>query len=227
MASRSLNKVQLIGNLTRDPELRYTPAGTAVCSLGLATNRSWTTQTGELKEDTEFHRIVAWNKLAELCAQLLAKGRKVYVEGRLSTRTWTGADNVKRTTTEIVISEMIILDSRRLTREKEVTEVDIGKKPSDEGEAIPPVKEELEGMKETQKKEGEDTAEASAQVAGQTDDSKKGKKAGSKKKDKEKEKKEEDEENKETNEVKKEKEEEEPEKKEEGSEDISPDDIPF
>ena len=113
MAVRSLNKVQLIGNLTRDPELRYTPQGTAVCSVGLATNRSWTTDTGEKREETEFHRIVAWNKLAELCSQLLTKGRKVYVEGRLSTRTWTGQDGNQRTTTEIIIDDMIILDSRR------------------------------------------------------------------------------------------------------------------
>lgn len=111
--ARSLNKVTLIGNLTRDPELRYTPQGTAVCSFGLATNRQWTTESGEKKEETEFHRIVAWNKLAELCAQLLSKGRKVYVEGRLQTRTWTGQDGNQRTTTEIVISDMIILDSRK------------------------------------------------------------------------------------------------------------------
>lgn len=112
--ARSLNKVSLIGNLTRDPELRYTPQGTAVCTFGLATNRQWTTETGERKEDAEFHRIVSWNKLAELCAQLLGKGRKVYVEGRLQTRKWTGQDEVQRTTTEIVISDMIILDSRRV-----------------------------------------------------------------------------------------------------------------
>ena len=113
MSARSLNKVQLIGNLTRDPELRYTPNGTAVCSVGLATNRSWTTETGEKREETEFHRIVAWNKLAELCSQLLTKGRKVFVEGRLSTRTWTGQDGQQRTTTEIDIDDMILLDSRR------------------------------------------------------------------------------------------------------------------
>jgi single-strand DNA-binding protein len=117
MSARSLNKVILIGNLTRDPELRYTPAGTAVCTFGLATNRSWTTQAGEEKEDTEFHRIVAWNKLAELCAQLLAKGRKVYVEGRLSTHTWSSQDGVQHTTTEIVIEDMIILDSKRVVKE--------------------------------------------------------------------------------------------------------------
>lgn len=111
--ARSLNRVQLIGNLTRDPELRYTPSGTAVCSFSIATNRSWTTDTGEKKDEVEFHRIVAWNKLAELCSQFLTKGRKVFVEGRLSTRSWTGQDGAQKQTTEIVISDMILLDSRR------------------------------------------------------------------------------------------------------------------
>ncbi|MBI5620371.1 single-stranded DNA-binding protein [Candidatus Gottesmanbacteria bacterium] len=113
MASRSLNKVQLIGNLTRDPELRYTPSGAAVCTIGLATNRYWTTEAGEKKEEVEFHRVVAWNKLAELCSQLLTKGRKIYVEGRLRTAAWTGQDGNQRTTTEVVIEDMILLDSRR------------------------------------------------------------------------------------------------------------------
>jgi single-strand DNA-binding protein len=113
MSSRSLNKVQLIGNLTRDPELRYTPTGAAVCTLGLATNRTWTTESGEKKEETEFHRVVAWNKLAELCSQLLVKGRKIFVEGRLRTNTWTGQDGSQRNTTEVVIEDMIILDSKR------------------------------------------------------------------------------------------------------------------
>lgn len=111
--ARSLNKVQLIGNLTRDPELRYTPQGTAVCTFGVATNRSWNTEAGDKKEETEFHRIVAWNKLAELCSQLLSKGRKVYVEGRLSTRSWTGQDGIQKSVTEIVIDDMIILDSKQ------------------------------------------------------------------------------------------------------------------
>lgn len=111
--ARSLNKAVLIGNLTRDPELRYTPQGTAVCTFGLATNRQWVTESGEKKEDAEFHRLVAWNKLAEICSQLLTKGRKVYVEGRLQTRSWTGQDGNQRTSTEIVISDMIILDPRR------------------------------------------------------------------------------------------------------------------
>lgn len=113
MSARSLNKVTLIGNLTRDPELRYTPTGAAVCTIGLATNRSWVTDSGEKKEETEFHRVVAWNKLAELCSQLLAKGRKVYVEGRLRTSTWQTQDGSQRSTTEIVIEDMIVLDSKR------------------------------------------------------------------------------------------------------------------
>lgn len=111
--ARSLNRVQLIGNLTRDPELRYTPNGTAVCSFGLATNRGWTTESGEKHEEAEFHRIVAWNKLAELCSQFLVKGRKVYLEGRLSTRNFTAQDGTAKSITEIVISDMILLDSKK------------------------------------------------------------------------------------------------------------------
>jgi len=110
--ARSLNRVQLIGNLTRDPELRYTPNGNAVCTFGLATNRNWTTDSGEKREEVDFHRIVAWNKLAELCSQFLVKGRKVYVEGRLSTRSWTAQDGTQKSTTEVVIDDMILLDSR-------------------------------------------------------------------------------------------------------------------
>ena len=110
--ARSINKVMLLGNLTRDPELRYTPTGTAVCTFGLATNRQWKTESGEMKDEAEFHRIVAWTKLAEICAQLLKKGSKVYVEGRLQTRSWQGQDSVQRQTTEIVISDMVLLDSK-------------------------------------------------------------------------------------------------------------------
>ena len=83
-----------------------------MCGFGLATNRSWTTDQGEKKEDTEFHNILAWNKLAETCSQYLSKGRKVYVEGRLATRSWTGQDGQQRSRTEIVIEEMIMLDSK-------------------------------------------------------------------------------------------------------------------
>jgi single-strand DNA-binding protein len=117
LSTRSLNKVMLIGNLTRDPELRYTSKGTAVCSFGLATNRSWTTEQGEKKEDVSFHRIVAWAKLAEICSQLLFKGRRAYFEGRLQTRQWEDQEGNTRQTTEVVISEMMILDSRQSSEE--------------------------------------------------------------------------------------------------------------
>lgn len=114
MGSRaSLNKVLLIGNLTRDPELRYTPSGAAVCSFGLATNRTYVASDGTKKEEAEFIRIVSWNKLAEICSQLLTKGRKVYVEGRLQTRSWETPDGASRQTTEVIIDDMRILDSRR------------------------------------------------------------------------------------------------------------------
>src|SRR5205085_8406682 len=107
------NSVQLIGNLTRDPELRYTPNGKAVCTVGLATNRSWTTESGEKKEETEFHRIVVWGKLAELCSQLLSKGAKAYFQGRISTRNWTAQDGTQKTTVEIIADNMIVLSSKR------------------------------------------------------------------------------------------------------------------
>ncbi|MBI4038952.1 single-stranded DNA-binding protein [Candidatus Daviesbacteria bacterium] len=111
MASRSWNRVELIGNLTRDPELRYTPNGAAVCTFGLATNRTYVSE-GERKEEVDFHRLVAWNKLAELCNQLLKKGHKVFISGRLQTRSWEGADGVQRQTTEIVVEDMIVLTPR-------------------------------------------------------------------------------------------------------------------
>lgn len=115
MASRSLNRVILIGNLTRDPELKYTPNGTAVCTFGVATNRSWTTNDGQTKEDTQFHRIVAWQKLAELCGKLLTKGRKVYLEGRIVYRTFAGKDGQERSITEIVMDDFIVFGDGRRT----------------------------------------------------------------------------------------------------------------
>lgn len=108
----SLNSVQIIGNLTRDPELRYTPNGIAVVTLGVATNRSYKLENGEKKEETEYHRLIAWNKLAELCSQLLHKGSKLYAHGRLTTRKWTGKDGIEKTTTEIVIDDMIVLTAK-------------------------------------------------------------------------------------------------------------------
>ncbi len=105
-----LNRAQLIGNVTRDPELRTTPAGQSVTSFGVATNAQWTDNQGQKQQRTEFHNCVAWGKLAEICSQYLVKGKKVYVEGRLQTRDWEAPDGAKRTRTEIVLDNMIMLD---------------------------------------------------------------------------------------------------------------------
>ncbi|MBN1618777.1 single-stranded DNA-binding protein [Candidatus Dojkabacteria bacterium] len=112
MATRSLNKVILIGNLTRDPEIRYTSSGAGMCTFGVATNRSWKDAEGNIKEEAEFHNVVAWNKMAEVCYQLLAKGMKVYVEGELRTRTWEDDSGETKYRTEIKLNEMILLDSK-------------------------------------------------------------------------------------------------------------------
>ncbi len=103
----------LIGNLTRDPETRTTPSGQTVASFGLATNRVWTDASGVKQEKAEFHNIVAWGKLAEICAQYLTKGRKTFIEGRIQTRDWTGDDGIRRFRTEIVADNMILLDRPR------------------------------------------------------------------------------------------------------------------
>ena len=112
MARRGVNKVILIGNVGADPELRYTPGGTAVSNFNMATNESWTDSGGEKQERTEWHRIVVWGRLAEICNQYLRKGSKVYIEGRLQTRSWEGQDGQKRYTTEVVARDMQMLDSR-------------------------------------------------------------------------------------------------------------------
>lgn len=106
----NLNKAMIIGNLTRDPEMRNTPSGAQVASFSIATSLVWTDQSGQQQKKTEFHNIIAWRKLAEICAQYLRKGSKVYVEGRLQTTEWTGQDGVKRYRTEIVAENMIMLD---------------------------------------------------------------------------------------------------------------------
>jgi len=109
MAS-SLNKAMVIGNLTRDPEMKQTSGGQSVCNMGVATNRTWKDGNGEKKEQVEYHNIVVWGKLAEICGQYLGKGRKVFIEGRLQTRDWEGQDGVKRYRTEIVAENMVMLD---------------------------------------------------------------------------------------------------------------------
>lgn len=100
----SVNKVILLGRLGQDPELKYTPGGSAVCNFSLATTESWTDKQGQKQEKTEWHRVVVWGKLAELCNQYLAKGRQAFLEGRLQTRSWDDKDGNKRYTTEILAS---------------------------------------------------------------------------------------------------------------------------
>ncbi len=109
----SLNNVQIIGNITRDPEVRQTPNGQTVATIGIATNRKWTNkQTNEKQEEVEFHNVVVWGKLAEICQQYLKKGAKVYFQGRLKTRNWEDPDGKKNYRTEIIAENMIMLDSR-------------------------------------------------------------------------------------------------------------------
>lgn len=106
----NLNKAMIIGNLTRDPEVRTTGNGANVTSFSVATSYVWTDQSGQKQEKVEFHNIVAWRKLADVCAQYLKKGSKVYIEGRLQTKDWTGQDGVKKYRTEIMAENMIMLD---------------------------------------------------------------------------------------------------------------------
>jgi len=109
----SVNKVILIGNLGRDPEVRYAPSGSAICNVTMATTRNWKNKdTGERQEETEWHRVVFYDRLAEIAGEYLKKGRPVYVEGRLKTRKWTDKDGVEKYTTEIIADQMQLLGSR-------------------------------------------------------------------------------------------------------------------
>jgi len=109
MAAGGVNKVILIGNLGADPELRYTPGGQAVCDIRLATNESWTDKNQQKQERTEWHRVVMWGKPAEICKQYLTKGQKLYIEGRLQTRSWDDKEGNKRYSTEIVATDFMFL----------------------------------------------------------------------------------------------------------------------
>ena len=109
----SVNKVTLIGNLGRDPEVRYAPSGSAICNVAIATSRSWKDKTsGERQEETEWHRVVFYDRLAEIAGEYLKKGKSVYIEGRLKTRKWTDKDGVEKYTTEIIAQEMTMLGGR-------------------------------------------------------------------------------------------------------------------
>jgi single-strand DNA-binding protein len=114
MAGRGLNKVMIIGNLGKDPEMKYTPSGKAITTFSVAVGRtSRDPASGETREETEWFRIVAWDKLAETCNQYLHKGSKVYIEGRLQTRTWKDNNGQDRYMTEVIANEMMMLDSRQ------------------------------------------------------------------------------------------------------------------
>src|SRR3990172_9627568 len=109
---RSVNKVILIGNLTRDPEMRQTPNGQQVCTFGIASNRQWVAKDGEKHSSAEFHELVAWARLAEICGTYLKKGKLIYIEGYLKTRTWDTPEGIRRHKTEVIIQDMIMLEKR-------------------------------------------------------------------------------------------------------------------
>ena len=111
--SRGLNKVQIIGHLGREPEMRYTPSGRPVTTFTVAVSRSWNTVDGERHNETEWFNVVAWGNLAEICKQYLTKGQQVYIEGRLQTRRWDDKEGVKHTSVEVVANEMMMLGERR------------------------------------------------------------------------------------------------------------------
>jgi len=141
MASRSVNKVILIGNLGGDPELRHTVSNIPVVNFTVATNESWVNKEGVREERTEWHRVVAWRRLAEICHEYLRKGRQVYIEGKLQTRRWEDQNGQKRFMTEIVVDEMVILGQRVAEAEPQADEGVVSEPPpgdSDYGELQPP-----------------------------------------------------------------------------------------
>jgi single-strand DNA-binding protein len=110
--SRSLNKAMLIGNLSRNPVIKTTPNGATVCTFGVATNTAWKDESGELQERAEFHNVVSWNKLAEICAQILAVGMLVFIDGEMRTRSWDDENGIRHYRSEVRINDMKLLDSK-------------------------------------------------------------------------------------------------------------------
>lgn len=108
----SVNKVTLIGRLGQDPEVKYTPNGMTVCNVSVATSESWTDKSGQKQERTEWHRVVAYGKVAEILSKYTQKGSQIYIEGRLSNRDWTDKEGVKRYTTEIILSQLVLLGGK-------------------------------------------------------------------------------------------------------------------
>ena len=122
----SLNKILLIGHLGKDPEMRYTPEGTPVATFSLATSENWTDKNGTRQEHTEWHNIVAWNRLADLSKRFLTKGRQVYIEGRLRTREWNDREGNRRRTSEVIVSQIVLLGSRSQSADAPVQTYDSG-----------------------------------------------------------------------------------------------------
>ena len=123
--SRGLNKVQIIGHLGKDPEMRYTPSGKPVTTFSVAVSRSWNSADGERHSETEWFNVVAWGNLAEICKQYLVKGQQVFVEGRLQTRRWDDKEGQKHTSVEIVANEMMMLGDRRDANNNHAQDADL------------------------------------------------------------------------------------------------------
>ena len=150
MAQRSLNKVLLLGNLGRDPEVRYTASGKAVATFTLATSSKWRDQDGNDQERTEWHRIVAWGRLGEVCGEYLSKGKQVFIEGRIQSRDWEDQDGNRRTTLEIIANDMIMLGGAGSSQSRESEErprpqspprarpAETGQRKSDDSRYAPP-----------------------------------------------------------------------------------------
>ncbi len=154
---RSINKVIIVGNLTRDPELRQTPNGQSVATFGVATNRDWITRGNEKKSSAEFHECVAWAHLAEICQKYIRKGNLVYIEGYLKTRSWETPEGIKKFKTEIVAQDLIILEKRKNT-DAEFIPSEKEEIPAEKSEAAEP-EEAFEDEEETAMEEEEDKKE--------------------------------------------------------------------
>ena len=148
---RSVNKVVLIGNLTRDPEMKTTQSGQPITTFSIATNREWVTKDGEKHTSTEYHDLIAWSKLAELCNTYLKKGKLIYVEGYLKTRSWETEEGVKKYKTEVVIEDMIMLDKRGSEEGEEMMSTG-SEAPAMTSEDTPPIEEPKEEEPKTEEK---------------------------------------------------------------------------
>lgn len=150
------NQAILLGNLTRDPEFRLTPKGQAVASFSLATNRRWKTNEGQQGEDTQFHNIVAWGKLAEICNKILYKGRKTLVVGRIQTRNWEGQDGVKRYTTEIIADQISAVGNAKTPGEQNITDISPVSKSA---ESVAATKKTIDNIKENTNDKKQDSGD--------------------------------------------------------------------